>query len=50
MDQRGPPISKQLLCQLEHREETQVIAAKRHSERIQLGYQGRPEPPPYGAA
>jgi len=49
MGQQVPPISKQLLCQLEHREETQVIATKRHSERIQLRYQGRSEPPPYGA-
>jgi len=49
MGQRVPPISKQLLCQLECIGETQVVAVKRRSEQIQLGCQGRSEPPPYGA-
>jgi len=49
MGQQVPLISKQLLCQLEHIGETQVVPAKRRSERIQLRYQGRSEPPPYGA-
>jgi len=49
MGQRAPPISKQLLCQPERIGKPQVVTVKRRSERIQLGYHGRSEPPRYGA-